>query len=100
MKTPITCLYGLLGFGSFAGSALAADTAMPPDVAALAWRDVQCREWSNVAITDAATDYRVEHALVRLKCDRLAADIVALRRKYMQSPPALEALDAVRDIAP
>ena len=101
MKKLIACLYGLAGLlGPFAGSALAADTAMPLDIVALAWRVAQCRDWSNVAIADAATDYRAEHALFRLRCDRFAADMIALRRKYALSPPALDALDAERDVGP
>jgi hypothetical protein len=92
MKKPIAYLYAIAGvLGSFAGSASAADTSMPSDVLALAWRDVQCRDWSNMAITDAATDYRVEQALYRLRCDRLAAEMKTLRRKYGQSPTALDA---------
>jgi hypothetical protein len=73
---------------------------VPLDVTALAMREAQCRDWSNMVIADAATDHRAEHALYRLKCDALAADMVALRLKYAQSPATLDALDDARDIGP
>jgi len=38
-----------------AGPALAADIAVPPDVAAFAKRGLPCRDWSAAEITDAMT---------------------------------------------
>jgi hypothetical protein len=66
---------------------------MPLDVAAFVDRELQCRGWLATQITDEATDYRVQHALARLRCDALAADMVVLRHKYAQSPQALRVLN-------
>jgi hypothetical protein len=74
--------------------------SMPPDVAAFAERGVQCRAWLNTVIADAATDSRVERALMRLRCDRLAADSLALRHKYAQAPHELRALDIAAGAGP
>lgn len=73
---------------------------MPPDVVSLAERELACRGWLNTAIIDAATDYRVQHALIHLRCDMLAVDTVTLRRKYEQSPSTLRALDTAGDTGP
>lgn len=72
----------------------------PTEVVALAERELECRHWSNVEISDQTTDAMVAHALSDLNCTSLDAEAVALRRKYVQSPPALRALDAVDSIAP
>ncbi len=74
--------------------------AAPADVVALAGREVGCRHWLNVDITDQESDARVEQALSHLRCDSLAAEMATLRRKYAQSKSALEALDAARDLGP
>jgi hypothetical protein len=66
---------------------------MPLDVAALADRELQCRGWLATQITDEATDHRLQHALTRLRCDALAADMVVLRHKYAHSLQALRVLD-------
>jgi hypothetical protein len=71
---------------------------MPSDVVALAVRALKCRKWSIMEIADEATDRRVQHALDHLRCDSLATDMVSLRRKYAQSPPALQALKTAGDI--
>jgi hypothetical protein len=42
---------------------------MPLDVAALADRELQCRDWLATQNTDEATDHKVQHALARLRCD-------------------------------
>jgi hypothetical protein len=72
---------------------------MPPDVAALAEREHQCRSWTTVKITNEATDRTVQLGFVQLRCDN-AEDMAALRLKYTQSPPTLRALDAAGDIGP
>jgi hypothetical protein len=72
----------------------------PTEVVALAKRELECRRWSNVEISDEATDAMVARALSDLNCTSLDAEVVALRRKYAQSPPALRALDTVDSIAP
>lgn len=74
--------------------------SLPPDVAAVAARERQCRGWLATEITDQATDYRVEQALLRLRCDALASDLVVLRHKYAQSPQDLRALDTAGDLGP
>ena len=71
---------------------------LPPDVVTLVDRGRQCRAWLATEIADQATDYRVQHALIRLRCDALAADLVDLRHKYAQSPQALRGLDSAGDI--
>jgi hypothetical protein len=72
----------------------------PPDVIALAGREVACRHWLNVEITDQESDALVEHALGHLRCDSLPAEMVTLRRKYAQSKSVLKALDTARDLGP
>jgi hypothetical protein len=74
--------------------------AAPADVVALAGREVACKQWLSVEITDQESDARVEHALSHLRCDSLAADAAALRTKYGQSESALKALDAARALGP
>lgn len=94
-------LLGLLAGPAFAGSDIeighAQRTAQlestPLDVTTLGERGVECRRWLATVITDAATDYRVEHALTRLRCDALATDQAALRHKYAQSPRVLQSID-------
>jgi hypothetical protein len=71
---------------------------MPSDVVALADRELKCRKWSIIEIADEATDHRVQHALTDLRCDSLASDMVSLRRKYAQSPQALQALKTAGDV--
>jgi hypothetical protein len=75
-------------------------TNAPMEVVALAKRELECRRWSTVEISDEATDATVARALDSLHCDSLDAEVVALRRKYAQSPPALRALDFAREISP
>ena len=65
---------------------------MPSDVVALAVRELKCPKWLIMEIVDEATDHRVQHALIHLRCDTLATDMVELHRKYAQSPEALRAL--------
>jgi hypothetical protein len=94
----------------FAGPTLATNADRPPiedqlknaptEIMALAKRGLECRRWLNVEISDAATDAMVARALDNLHCDSLDAEEVALRQKFAQSPPALRALDTVRDISP
>jgi hypothetical protein len=72
----------------------------PKDVVAMANRELECQRWSSIEISDEATDARVSHALSLLKCDLLDAEVVVLRHKYAQSPPALRALDTAGSIAP
>ena len=72
----------------------------PADVVALAGREVACKHWLSVEITDQESDSRVEHALSHLRCDALAADAAALRTKYGQSDSTLKALDAARALGP
>ena len=73
---------------------------IPADVVELARRAIDCRTWSTTEITDAASDARVESALADLRCDALAADLDALRRKRAGSEPERKAIDALRDFAP
>jgi hypothetical protein len=70
----------------------------PKDIVALTKRELQCRHWSGVEISNEATDAMVARALGELKCDALGGEIIALRRKYAQIQPALRALDAASDI--
>jgi hypothetical protein len=68
----LSCLAGLLCL--LAGPAFAVDAGcalpdvrlhgMPPDVAALAERERQCRSWTTVEITNEATDRTVQLAFV------------------------------------
>jgi hypothetical protein len=74
--------------------------AAPADVMALAGREVGCKHWLSVEITDEESDARVEQALSHLRCDALAADAAALRAKYGQSEATLRALDAARALGP
>jgi hypothetical protein len=67
----------------------------PPDLVALADRELKCQQWLKVEISDEATDTRVTHALKRLRCD---AEMVTLRCKYAHSPSVLKALDAASDV--
>jgi hypothetical protein len=99
-----TCavLLGLLAGPALAGPDIDLDhpqrtaqlESTPLDVTTLGERGVECRRWLATVITDAATDYRVERALTRLRCDALATDKAALRHKYAQSPRVLQSIDA------
>jgi hypothetical protein len=75
------------------GQRIAQLEGIPLDVTTLGERGVECRRWSAMVITDAATDHRAERALTLLRCDALATDQEALRRKYAQSPRVLESID-------
>jgi hypothetical protein len=102
----LAILGGLLSL--LAGSTLAirADRSLldeqfkttPPDVVALTRRNVECQEWLNFGVIDEATDRRAQDALLHLRCDVLAVDLARLRRRYAQSPTALQALDTAEDI--
>jgi hypothetical protein len=72
----------------------------PPAVVVLARSGVECRQWSNVAIIDEATDHRAQDTLVHLRCDTLAVDTGRLRHKYARSPKALQVLDTAGDAGP
>jgi hypothetical protein len=72
----------------------------PPEVVALAKRGLECRNWSTVEISGEATDTTVSRAFDDLHCDSLDAEVVALRRKYAQSPPTLRALNSARKLFP
>jgi hypothetical protein len=72
----------------------------PTDVVALAKRELECQRWSSVEISNEATDAMVARALSHLKCGSLDAEMVALRRKYVQSPPVLRNLDTAGGIGP
>jgi hypothetical protein len=115
-RMPVVYLAIVAGLVSlFAGSMLAgrADRTLldleaeeaPPDVAALARRVVDCRQWLNFAVIDEATDRAVQDALIHLRCDAVAADQQRLRRKYAQWPVTLQVLEAatgddLRDLDP
>ena len=88
-------------------SAVAADAviagpleSIPSDVSAIADRQIQCREWTKLEITDEGTDRAAELALTRLRCDTLAADMRILRNKYSQSSATLHAIDVAGTIGP
>jgi hypothetical protein len=108
MKSPyalpgLACLLCLLACSAFAADVVIADgplESMPPDVTAVADRQIQCREWMTLEITDEGTDRTAELALTRLRCDRLAADMSTLRDKYAQFPATLHALDVALNIGP
>lgn len=72
---------------------------VPLDVTALARRGQECRQWLDATISDAASDYIVEHSLVRLRCNAFATDKAALRLKYEHSPRALESIGIAGDVA-
>lgn len=101
----LAILAGLLTL--FAGSMLAtrADRGLPDfrpdsapaDVATLARRIAECRQWLNFAVVDEATDRAVQDVVIRLRCDTLAVDLAKMRRKYALWPVALQALDAAGD---
>ncbi|WIM09294.1 hypothetical protein [Enhydrobacter sp.] len=104
-RMPLAYLAIVAGLMSlFAGAMLAGrtDRALPDfetedapaDVATLARRVVECRQWLNFAVIDEATDRAVQDAVVHLRCDALAADQQRLRRKYAQWPTTLQALDS------
>ena len=108
---PNTCFLVLAALSLLAGPALAeADTRpdhpqrvaqveIPLDVTALARRGQECRQWLDTTISDAASDYIAEHALVRLRCDAFATDKAALRLKYEHSPRVLESIDIAGNVA-
>jgi hypothetical protein len=90
-----------------ASSTLAADNELaqshrflrhaPSDIVALARRVIGCRRLSAVKVTDEASDAGVEAAFRTLRCDTLAADAQALRRRYAGSESALKAIGAAYD---
>ena len=95
------CLLCLLGCSAFAADAVIADgPAVPSAVTAIADRQIRCREWTMLEITDAGTDRAAELALTRLRCDRLATDMSILRNRYSQSPATLHALDVIGTTGP
>jgi len=101
----LAILAGLLSL--FAASMLAnrADRALPDfrpdsapaDVATLARRIAECRQWLNFAVIDEATDRAVQDVVIHLRCDTLAVDLAKMRRKYALWPVVLQALDAAGD---
>jgi hypothetical protein len=99
----LACLLGLFACSAFAADAVIADCpleAVPPEVAAIVDRQIQCHEWTTLEITDERTDRAAELALTRLRCDRLVAEMTTLRNKYAQSLATLHALDVAGNIWP
>ena len=97
----LACLLCLLACPAFAADAVIADgPPMPSDVTAIADRQIQCRAWTRLEITDEGTDRAAELALTRLRCDRLATDMSILRNRYSQSPAMLHALDVAGTTGP
>jgi hypothetical protein len=75
--------------------------AAPPEVAALLQRTRGCAHWGGEEPYNKERAAQIEKALIELKCDRLEADEVALRRKYAKSLPAQQALDVIdSEVAP
>src|SRR6185437_12485892 len=70
---------------------------MPSDIGALARRNIECRQWLAFTVVDEVTDRRVQDAVLHLRCDTLTADLGRMRRKYVQWPKALEAINAAQD---
>ena len=96
-------LLGLLAFSAYAADVVIADRppeSMPSDVSAIADRQIQCREWMTLEISNERTDRAADLALTRLGCDSLAADMRTLRNKYSQSPATLHALDVAGTSGP
>jgi hypothetical protein len=81
-------------------AAIADGPAVPSDVTAIADRQIQCRKWRTLEITDEATDRAAELALTRLRCDTLATDMSILRNKYSQSPATLHVLNVAGNTGP
>lgn len=97
----LVCLLCLLACPALAADPVIADgPPMPSDVTAIADRQIQCREWTRLEITDEGTDRAAELALTRLRCDRLATDMSILRNRYSQSPAMLHALDVAGTTGP
>ena len=97
----LLCLLICSAVAAVAADAVIADgPAVPPDVTAIADRQIQCREWMMLEITNEGTDTAAELALTRLRCDSLAADMSALRNKYSQSSATLHAIDVAGTIGP
>jgi len=97
----LLCLLICSAVAAVAADAVIADgPAVPPDVTAIADRQIQCREWTKLEITDEGTDRAAELALTRLRCDTLAADMSILRNKYSQSPATLHVLDVAGTTGP
>ena len=96
------CVLCLLASSAFAADVVIAGPleSIPSDVSAIADRQIQCREWMMLEITNEGTDTAAELALTRLRCDSLAADMSALRNKYSQSSATLHAIDVAGTIGP
>jgi hypothetical protein len=105
MKTVRSLLFlASLGLIILAGQTLAADNDLaqsrwflrdePSDIVALGERAIGCRRLSSIVVTDQASDEEVDTASRNLRCDSLAADAEALRRKYAGSASRLKAIDA------
>ena len=65
----LACLLCLLARPAFAADAVIADgPPVPSDVTAIADRQIQCREWTRLEITDEGTDRAAELGFSRV-CD-------------------------------
>jgi hypothetical protein len=71
---------------------------MPPDVAALISRIVECNHWGGEDPYDKERADDISRAVEKAGCDRVEADEKALREKYKAQPPVLEAIDKANKI--
>ena len=66
---------------------------LPKDVAAVVTRHVVCNHWMGEEPYDKARAREIDRAMRQSKCDSLAADETALRKRYADDPKVSKALD-------
>jgi hypothetical protein len=70
---------------------------LPKDVAAVLTRRVACNHWMGEEPYDKARAREIERAIRQNKCDSLAGDEAALRKRYADDPKVTKALDEAQD---
>jgi hypothetical protein len=69
---------------------------LPAEVRALLARRLECHHWAGEDPYDADRARHISRAIARLKCEHIARDEAALRRKHATSSSVLNALEEPR----
>jgi hypothetical protein len=70
---------------------------LPKEVAAVVMRRADCNHWMGEEPYDKARAREIERAIRQLKCDSLPGDEATLRKRYMDDPKVINALDRAQD---
>jgi hypothetical protein len=93
----LPCIAAFHGIAQAQEAVDALTQGQPKDVVALIARIVDCNHWSGEEGYDADRRKEIRAALRDLKCERLARDEAAMRKRHPNERNVLKALDKAKD---